>query len=133
MTMTVVRLLGVFAIAHALSHTILPLRGSFQPAYEIRDYIPIILYIVCTTGFLAAGMGLLGLRVLNMFISPLLVLSAVLSCVAVARLGDMDLVGGALLNVVFFVVGLWRGYAGWPEKDAVEVDYFDHLGTPTSR
>lgn len=134
MKLSVVRLLGVLAIAHALSHVILPLRGAFQPAYLIGDYTPIILYIVCTTGFLVAGIGLLGLRALTPFISPLMVLASVLSSVALFRLGDGDLIFGAVLNAAFFAVGLWRGFAGWPQKDAVEiVDYFEHLAPHGTR
>jgi hypothetical protein len=134
MKLSVVRLLGVLAIAHALSHIILPLRGSFQPAYLIRDYTPILLYIVCTSGFLIAGIGLVGLRLLTPFVSPLLVLSSVLSSVALVRLGDVDLIFGALLNAAFFGIGVWSAFAGWPQKDAVEIDdYFEHLAPKTTR
>ena len=133
MNISVARLLGVFAIAHALSHAILPLRGSFQPVYLIRDYTPVILYVVCTSGFLIAGVGMLGLRLLNPFISPLLVLSSALSCVALFRLGDAGLAGGVMLNAALFLVALWGGFAGWPSKDPVEVDPFDHVWTTTTR
>jgi hypothetical protein len=114
MILSLVRVIGVFAIAHALSHVILPLRGSFEPATLIRDYTPVVLFIVCTMGFLLAGAGLLGVRVLYMFISPLLVLASGLSTVAIVHLGQPDLWGGVALNAIFFALGLWRGYAGWP-------------------
>ena len=102
-------------MVHALSHAVLPMRGSFEPAMLIRDYTPIILYVVATCAFLLAGAGLLGLRFLTMFISPLLVLGAGLSTVAIVHLGQTDLWGGVAFNALFFVLGLWRGYAGWPD------------------
>lgn len=133
MKVSFVRVLGVLAIVHGLSQAILPLRGSFEPASAVRDYTPILLYIVSTIGFLLAGIGLLGVRRLSRFISPLLVLAAGLSSVAIVRLGDADLVGGVALNVVLMALGLWRGYAGWPAKDPVEIDHFEHLAPSTSR
>ena len=121
MKMTAARLLGVFAIAHALTHSILPMRGSFEPAYTIRDYTPIILYLVCTSGFLLAGMGLLGVRVLNVLISPMLVLSGVLSSVAIVRSGDTVLLIGVLVNAILIAVGLLHAYAGWRGLEAAEL------------
>ena len=129
MKVSFVRTLGVLAIAHALSHVLLPMRGAFEPAYLISDYTPILLFVASTSGFLIAGIGLLGWRVLNIFISPLLVLSSGLSSVAILHLGDGDLIGGIVLNAAFFFLGLWRAFPGWPEKDAVEVDHLEHLWT----
>jgi hypothetical protein len=131
MKISFVRLLGVFAIAHALSHAILPVRGSFDAGLLLRDYTPIILYVVSTMAFLIAGVGLLGLRALNAFISPLLVLGAALSSVAIVRFGDWDFALGIALNAAFFALGLWRGYAGWPVSDA-EQDDFAHVWPPAS-
>lgn len=114
MTISVVRTIGWLAIAHGLSHAILPLRGSFLPAVLIGDWTPVLLYIVSTVGFVAAGLGLLGLRPLHMAISPLLVLSSGLSLVAIQHVRQADLWFGGAFDAAFFFVGLWRAYAGWP-------------------
>jgi uncharacterized protein YndB with AHSA1/START domain len=114
MNLAIVRALGWIAIAHGLSQAVLPLRGSLAPAYDINDWMPFVLYAVSMVGFVAAGLGLLGLRPMTVAISPLLVLSSALSLVAIQRLGHADLWFGGMLDVVFFVLGLWRGYAGWP-------------------
>ena len=131
MKISFVRLLGVFAIAHALSHAMLPIRGSFDAGLPIRDYTPILLYIASTMTFLIAGVGLLGLRALNVFISPLLVLGAALSSVAIVRFGDWDFALGIALNAAFFALGLWRGFAGWPTRDG-EQDELTHVWPPAS-
>jgi hypothetical protein len=127
-----VRTLGVIAIAHAVSHAILPVRGSFEPAWLVRDYTPILLYILTTIGFIIAGLGLFGVRRLTLFISPLLVLSSALSSVAIVRFGDRDLFPALALNVVLLVLGLWRSYAGWPQEEPVE-DRFEHVWSAPSR
>lgn len=109
----IVRALGWLAIAHGLSHAVLPLRGSMAPVIAIGDWMPVLLYTGSTIGFVVAGLGLLGPRLLAGAISPLLVLSSVLSIVAIQRLGHSDLWPGAALDVAFFLLGLWRA-AGWP-------------------
>jgi hypothetical protein len=65
-------------------------------------------------GFVAAGLGLLGLRPLDRAISPLLVLASGLSLVAIVRFADPSLWFGGACNVALLLLGLWRGYGGWP-------------------
>ena len=72
MSLALVRVLGWLVIAHGVSHAVLPLRGSLAPAMLIDDWIPAGLYAVGMVGFVAAGLGLLGLRPLDRAISPLL-------------------------------------------------------------
>jgi hypothetical protein len=115
MSLAVVRVLGWLVIAHGVSHAVLPLRGSLAPGMLIDDWIPVGLYAVGMTGFVGAGLGLLGLRPLDRAISPLLVLSSGLSLVAIARFADPTLWFGAACDVVLFLAGLWRAYGGWPE------------------
>jgi hypothetical protein len=114
MTLAVVRVLGWLVIAHGLSHAVLPLRGSLGPVILIDDWIPAGLYAFGMVGFVAAGLGILGLRPLDRAISPLLVLSSGLSLIALARFGDPSLWFGAVCDVVLLVIGLWRAYGGWP-------------------
>jgi hypothetical protein len=114
MRLTTVRVLGWLVIAHGLSHAVLPLRGSLSPVFEIGDWMPVALYIVGMIGFVAAGLGMLGLRPLEKVVSPGLVLASGLSLVAIVRFGDPTLWMGGALDAILLVVGLWRGYAGWP-------------------
>ena len=115
MALGIVRVLGWLVIAHGVSHAVLPLRGSLAPGMSVNDWFPVGLYAVGMAGFVAAGLGLLGLRPLDRAISPLLVLASGLSLVAVVRFGDPTLWFGAACDVALFVVGLWRAYGGWPE------------------
>jgi hypothetical protein len=65
-------------------------------------------------GFVAAGLGILGLRPLDKAISPLLVLASGLSLVAIVRFADSTLWFGAACDVALLLIGLWRAYGGWP-------------------
>jgi hypothetical protein len=81
----------------------------------IDDWIPVGLYAVGMIGFVAAGLGLLGLRPVDRAISPLLVMASGLSLVAIARFADPTLWFGAACDVVLLLTGLWRACGGWPE------------------
>ena len=118
MTLGVVRILGWLVIAHGLSHAVLPLRGSIEPAMVIDDWTPVVLYGVAMVGFVAAGLGLLGLRPLDAAISPLLVLASGLSLVAIVRFSDPSLWFGAVGDMTLLLLGLWRAYGGWPMHPA---------------
>lgn len=115
MGLGIVRVLGWLVIAHGVSHAVLPLRGSLAPGPLVNDWVPAGLYAVGIVGFVAAGLGMLGLRPLDRMISPLLVVASGLSLVAVARFGDPTLWFGAACDAVLLVLGLWRAYGGWPE------------------
>lgn len=114
MALGMVRVLGWLVIAHGLSHAVLPLRGSLAPALLVDDWTPVGLYGVAMVGFVAAGLGLLGLRPLDRAISPILVLASGLSLVAIVRFADPSLWFGAVCDVVLLILGLWRAYGGWP-------------------
>jgi hypothetical protein len=115
MALGTVRILGWLVIAHGLSHAVLPLRGSLAPAVLLDDWTPAGLYSIGMVGFVAAGLGLLGLRPFNRAISPLLVLASGLSLVAIARFADPALWFGAACDGALLMIGLWRAYGGWPE------------------
>ena len=114
MTLAIVRMLGCLVIAHGLSHAVLPMRGSLAPGLTHGDWMPVALYGVSMVGFVAAGLGLFGLRPLDRGVSPLLVLASVQSLVAIVRLGDPGLWLGAACDVALLLLGLWRAYGGWP-------------------
>lgn len=114
MALTIIRILGWLVIAHGLSHAVLPMRGLLAYAAWDGDLMPAALYTVSMVGFVAAGLGLLGVRPLDRVISPLLVLASGCSLVAIFVLGDPRLWLGALLDLTLLPIGLWRGYAGWP-------------------
>src|SRR5690349_20649069 len=114
MPLAIVRVLGCLVILHGLSHAVLPLRGSLAPGLLIDDWVPVGLYAVGMVGFVAAGLGLLGLRPLDRAISPLLVLASGLSLVAIVRFADPTLWFRAACDVALLVIGLWRAYGGWP-------------------
>lgn len=117
MALTIVRILGWLVIAHGLSHAVLPMRGSLDPVPG-GDWIPNALYAVSMTGFVAAGLGLLGLRPLDRAVSPLLVVASAWSLVAIAVLGDPSLLFGAVCDAALLLAGLWRAFAGWPSHPA---------------
>ena len=114
MALGMVRILGWLVIAHGLSHAVLPLRGSLAPAMLINDWTPVGLYSIGMVGFVAAGLGLLGLRPLDRAISPLLVLASGLSLVAIVRFADPSLWFGGACDIALLLLGLWRAYGGWP-------------------
>jgi hypothetical protein len=118
MALGTVRVLGWIVIAHGLSHAVLPLRGSLAPAMLIGDWTPVLLYAIAMAGFVAAGLGLLGLRPLDRAISPLLVLASGLSLVAIARFNDPSLWFGGTIDAALLMTGLWRAYGGWPQHPA---------------
>jgi hypothetical protein len=115
MTLGMVRILGWLVIAHGVSHAVLPLRGSLSSIVLIGDWVPVGLYAIGMIGFVAAGLGLLGVAPFHRAISPLLVLASGLSLVAIVRFADPTLWFGAVCDVALLIVGLWRAYGGWPE------------------
>ena len=113
MSLNLVRVLGWLVIAHGLSHAVLPMRGFVEPLSG-GDWIPVALYGVSMVGFVAAGLGMLGLRGPDRLISPLLVLASAYSLISLFVLGDQGLWFGAVIDVSLFLLGFWRAFAGWP-------------------
>ncbi len=113
MTLTLVRILGWLVIAHGLSHAVLPMRGSLAPLLY-GDWMPVALFGVSTVGFVAAGLGILGMQPMARLASPLLAISSAWSLVAIFCLGDPGLSAGAVFDVALLLIGLWRAFSGWP-------------------
>lgn len=110
MALTFVRILGSLVIVHGLCHAVLPMRGSLD-----GDWIPAALYGLSMVGFVAAGLGLVGVRPLVPVASPLLVLASGQSLVALFVLGDPSLWPGAAGDAALLLLGLWRAAVGWPQ------------------
>lgn len=113
MTAAMTSALGWLVIAHGLSHLMLALRQGLAASVWI-DAIPAVLYATGMVGFVAAGLGLLGLRPLNAGVGPVLVLASGLSLVAIVQFGDPALWFGGVCDVGLLALGIWRGYTGWP-------------------
>lgn len=113
MALTLVRILGWLVIAHGLSHAVLPMRGALEPLAG-GDWIPVALYGIAMVGFVAAGLGILGMHPFDRVTSPLLVLASAQSLVAIFVLADPGLWFGAACDVALLLIGLWRAVGGWP-------------------
>lgn len=120
MTLSMVRILGWAVIAHGLFHSALPMRGALAPLASSDNWMPVALYGVSMVGFVAAGLGMLGLKPLHRAISPLLVLSSAWSLVAIFTLGDPDLTVGAAVDLLLLPFALWRSFSGWPSSRAAD-------------
>ena len=121
MPLGVARVLGWLVIAHGLAHAVLPMRVSLTSTMTIDDWIPVGLYAIGMVAFVAAGLGLVGVRRLAGAISPLLVLASGLSLVAIFRFGDRTLWFGGFCDAALLLVGLWRGYGGWSAHSSTAV------------
>jgi hypothetical protein len=115
MTTVIMSVLGWLVIAHGLSHLILALQQGLTASLWI-DAIPVALYAIGMIGFLAAGLGLLGVGPLRAAIGPLLVLASGLSLVAVVQFGNPALWFGGFCDAGLLAIGIWRGYSGWPTQ-----------------
>jgi hypothetical protein len=113
MTRAIMNLIGWLVIVHGLSHLILAAQQGLTASLWI-DAIPVLLYAIAMVGFLAAGLGLLGVSPLHAAIGPLLVLAAGLSLVAIVQIGNPALWFGGFCDAGLLVIGIWRGYCGWP-------------------
>ena len=116
MNLRIVRILGWLVIAHGLSHAVLPMRGFLGHTGWDGDLMPTALYGGSMVAFVAAGLGLLGVRPLDRAISPLIVVASAWSLVAIFVLNDPGLWFGAVCDVALLPLALWRAYAGWPSR-----------------
>jgi hypothetical protein len=57
MSLALVRVLGWLVIAHGVSHAVLPLRGSIEPAVLLDDWTPVVLYGAAMIGCVGAGLA----------------------------------------------------------------------------
>lgn len=114
MAQRTMRILGGVAVAHGLALAVLPLRGLAADSVLAGNWMPVVLYVVGMLGFVAAGLSLIGVLPLGRLTSPVLVLAAVYSLVAMSVLGVGGVPVGAALSAAFLLIGLWRAAVGWP-------------------
>jgi hypothetical protein len=104
---------GWFVIAHGLSHAVLALQAGVTATLWV-DAITVSLYAIGMIGFVSAGLGLLGLQPFVSALGPLLVLASGLSLVAIVQFGTSAFFFGGVCDAALFMIGVWRGYSGWP-------------------
>jgi uncharacterized protein YndB with AHSA1/START domain len=113
--------LGLIVIAHGLAHAVLALRGWMDPARFDFDFSPMLVYWVVVGGFTIAGLGLLGVRWLESWVRPALVLASAYSLISMWVAGSGGLFWGRAFDVVLFLTGItgiyrrlpafeWRGH-----------------------
>jgi hypothetical protein len=113
MTPAKMRVLGWLVLAHGVLHATLVFQQGLTPLLW-TDAIPAALYATSMIGLLIAGLGLVGVRCVDAAVGPLLVLASGLSLVAIAKFGEPVSWLGGVCVAVLLVIGVWRGYTGWP-------------------
>ena len=104
---------GWLVIAHGLSHAVLAMEAGVTATLRV-DAIAVSLYAIGMIGFVSAGLGLLGLQPFVSALGPLLVLASGLSLVAIVQFADAAFWFGGVCDAALFLMGVWRGYIGWP-------------------
>lgn len=129
MTSRTMHALGWLAIAHGLAHAVLPLRGLGALTSVTGDWIPVGLYGIATVGYVASGLGLLGLGPAVGVVSPLLALASGLSLAGMLVLGQAALLPGALLSGAWLILAVWRGAVGWPARGPTHGPWWHRVAT----
>lgn len=110
---------GLLIVLHGLSHAVFALRGSagLQPTLTAANAL-MIAYSLALLFFVAAGVGIIGSRILFPFHIPLLSVAVSLSIVTLALGWQADLWFGALVDagVVVYLLLHHAGYA-LPARD----------------
>jgi hypothetical protein len=106
--------LALLVIAHGLAHAALPLRGWMDPARFGFDFSPLLVYWVALIGFTVAGLGLIGVRMLEGAIRPALVLASAYSMIGMWVMGTDGLWWGRSLDIGLFFTGLTGAYRYLP-------------------
>ena len=97
-------LVGVILILHGLAHAVLPLRGAGVLGGDPWvNTLTTACYTVAMIGFVAAGVGALGLRPFSTALWWLTPAAAAASLIAFRMLGDTDLWPGMALDVALAV------------------------------
>jgi hypothetical protein len=100
--------LGIALLLHGLANAVFPLRGvGTLPAGDWS--LPLtLLYVVAIVGFVAAGLGVLGVRPLTRLVLSTAFAGGAASLIAHAVLGDRDLwLGMALSAALPFLTARW--------------------------
>lgn len=98
---------GLALVLHGLGHAVLPFRGIGEvEASALGRWMMVLLSAVPLIAYVAAGLGLMGARLLFRIWVPLLLTAAPLSLLAIALGFDRDLWPGLLFSGAALVAGL---------------------------
>jgi hypothetical protein len=92
--------LGIALVLHGLGNAVLPLRGVDHLAPGQWSAGMILLYEVAILGFIAAGLGVLGIRILRGVAGGVAMVSGAASLMAWFALGQRDLWLGMMLSAL---------------------------------
>jgi hypothetical protein len=92
--------LGTALVLHGLGNAVLPLRGVDQLGPGQWSAWIIVLYELAILGFVAAGLGVLGIRMLRRVAREAAIVSGAASLIGWFELGQRDLWLGLILNVL---------------------------------
>jgi hypothetical protein len=93
-------ILGLALIVHGLANAVYPLRGLDAVAPGQWMLTVTALYVVAILGFVAAGLGVLGVRPLRATVMPLVLVAGVCTIGSQWRLTDADLWPGVVLSLL---------------------------------
>lgn len=97
-------LLGLVLILHGLANAVLPLRGIDVAAPGILAPSITAMYVIAIAGFVAAGLGVWGVRPMSSAFMPLAVLAGVGSLLGLLRQTDVGIWLGVSLNSVLMLL-----------------------------
>ena len=109
-------ILGVALVLHGLANAVLPLRGIDHLAPGQWSTGIILLYEVAILGFIAAGLGMLGLRPLMRRAPIWAMVSGVASAIGWVRLGQTDLWLGLVLSALLPILTWLTAPASQPSS-----------------
>ena len=105
---------GLFVIAHALAHTVLPTRGSMDPSMGPIYFVPLMFYSVAAVCLMSAGLGVFGIRPFPAVMRPAMVLGAAYSLIGLIFTSESVLWFGVAGDVVLLVTGVTGSYRHLP-------------------
>ena len=107
-------LLGTGLFLHGLGNAVLPLRGADVIAPGAWMPLMTALYVVAIVGFVAAGLGVLGVPVLRQFTAPTVFAAGICGLGAQLWQGDADLWPGLVFSVSLPIAAIL--YAAFDES-----------------
>jgi hypothetical protein len=102
-------LLAGAIVIHGWAHAVLALRGWVPGDFADSHAMPLLLYGIAMLGFVAGGVGLLGVRPFAAATRPLLVVASAYSLVALVSAQFADLWPAAVIDVALLI----GGATGW--------------------
>jgi hypothetical protein len=109
---------GLVLVLHGLGNAVLPMRGVDAVAPGVWAPAFTVLYAVAIVGFVAAGLGVLGIHPLRYLVIPATAIASIGSLFGYARLADTDLWPGVVLSLMLPIGAI--AWAAYPAPHAVE-------------